>query len=197
MTPWLNFSIMILSTIGMFITYLISVQPARLEQRISLKAYRICGIFRLLSMFFMGVITLNYILYRYYPIPIDPFPISFPWPYWVSVGIALVIAIPGGSLMFWAMKDAGTETMFPNKNHTLYKGIYETIRHPMALGELPLWWSIAFLVHSPFLVVYSLIHVPVFMYWSFAEEKDLLLRYGESYQAYRDKTGMFFPKKQG
>jgi len=195
MIPWLNFSIMVFSTIAMFLSYLLSVQPARLEKRIGEVAYRRCGIYRILSSLFMGVITINYILYRFYPLPIDPFPAAFPWPYWVSVLIAIVVAVPSGILMFKAMLDAGVETMLPNKSHSLYSGIYEVIRHPMALGELPLWWAIAFLVHSPFLVAYSLIHVPIFVYWCFAEEKDLLLRYGDSYQAYRDRTGMFLPKK--
>lgn len=197
MIPWLNFSIMVLATIGMFLTYLISVQPAKLEQRIGEKAYRLSGIFRILSSLFMVMITLNYLLYRFYPLPIDPFPQNFPWPTMFSVVIALVIAIPSGILMLRAMIDAGVETMLPDKSHTLYTGIYEVIRHPMALGELPLWWAIAFLVHSPFLIAYSIVHVPIFVYWCFAEEKDLLLRHGESYQAYRNRTGMFFPKKQG
>jgi len=64
------------------------------------------------------------------------------------------------------------------------------------VGELPLWFVIAFLVHSPFLVVFSLIHIPIFIWWSFAEEKDLALRYGKSYQEYQKKTGMFWPKFQ-
>ena len=76
----------------------------------------------------------------------------------------------------------------------MYGGIYEKIRHPQALGELPFWWVIAFLLHSPFLVLYSLVWIPIFVLMCLAEEQDLLLRYGEAYEEYMQRTGRFFPR---
>lgn len=196
MIGWINFIVLILATVGMHVLYLMSVRPAALEQKIGEKAYKRCTVYRAACSLFMGIITINFILYHWHPVPFDPWPDTFPWPYFVSVIIALLIAVPSGGLMLWAIRDAGEETLKPDKSHTMYQGIYTIIRHPMALGELPLWWVIAFLVHSPFLTVYSLVYIPIFIWWCFAEEKDLLLRYGDDYQAYRMSTGMFLPKRK-
>ncbi len=57
-------------------------------------------------------------------------------------------------------RDAGEETMLPNKGHELYGGIYTKIRHPQCLGEMPLWWSISLFLNSPFLVCFSCLNIP-------------------------------------
>jgi protein-S-isoprenylcysteine O-methyltransferase Ste14 len=193
---WINFITLIIGGVLMTIFYLMSVRPTAMEKEMGEKAYRRAGIYRILASIFMFTLTANYILYRWYPLPFDPFPPRFPWPYWVSVLIAVMIAIPSLYLMVRGSLDAGKETLLPDKEHSMYAGIYGKIRHPQALGELPLWWVIAFLVHSPFLAVLSFIWIPVWIGWCFAEEKDLVLRYGEPYVAYRRRTGMFFPKRQ-
>jgi len=52
------------------------------------------------------------------------------------------------------------------------------------------------LLHSPFLFVFSLLTWgPTFVWMCLAEERDLLIRYGAAYQAYRERIGMFFPKR--
>jgi protein-S-isoprenylcysteine O-methyltransferase Ste14 len=86
--------------------------------------------------------------------------------------------------------------MLPKKTHTLYGGIYKTIRHPQAAGELMTWWVIAFLLHSPFLTIVSFVWVPLFVAACLAEERDLVLRYGEAYRAYRQRTGFVLPKSR-
>ena len=98
--------------------------------------------------------------------------------------------------MFRGLKDAGKEAMLPQKDQQLYDGIYDKIRHPQAAGEVVLWWVIAFLLHSPFLVLYSFIFLPIFYVMCWAEEKDLVLRFEEAYVAYQARTGMFFPKRR-
>ena len=57
-----------------------------------------------------------------------------------------------------------------------------------------LWWVIAFLLHSPFLTLFSFMFLPIFYLMCWAEENDLVLRFGAAYQAYQARTGMFFPK---
>lgn len=196
MIAWINFAALLIGGFLMTWLYLMSVRPAALEKKIGAKAYKLCGKYRMFSTPFMLTITANYILYRWFPIPIDPFPARFSWPYWVSIVIAVIIAIPSIYLEIRSTMDAKSEALLPEKSHTLYKGIYEKIRHPMALGEVPLWWVIAFLANSPFMVAFSFIWIPVWYWWCLAEEKDLLLRYGEEYEAYRRQTGMFFPKRE-
>ena len=98
-------------------------------------------------------------------------------------------------LMIKGMKDAGEETLEPKKEHTLYTGIYDTIRHPQAIGESFLWFPFALWFNSPFLVLYSFVWIPVMYIMCIAEEKDLILRYGEPYLEYRRHTGFLIPKR--
>lgn len=77
----------------------------------------------------------------------------------------------------------------------MYSGIYTKIRHPQAVGEVFLFLVIAFLLHSPFLTLFSLIFFPVFVILCYAEEQDLLLRYGDAYADYCKSSGAFWPKR--
>ena len=194
MIPWLNFGILIVSSFLFTFIYVKSVSPAALKKRIGPSAYHRCAAYRVISSIFMIVVAANYILYRWFPLPL-PLPRTFPWPWWVSAGIAALIAVPSLYLMIRGINDAGEETMTPKPEHTMYGGIYTRIRHPQAVGEFPLWWVIAFLVHSPFLALFSFFYVPVWYYMCIAEERDLLIRYGEAYEEYRSKTGFWLPKR--
>jgi protein-S-isoprenylcysteine O-methyltransferase Ste14 len=195
MIAWANVTALVLSTLLFTLFYVKSAGPAALEARIGPRAYALCARYRVIASVLMTVATVNYVIYFFYPLPI-PLPAAFPWPWWVSALIALAIAIPSGYLFIRGMRDAGEETMIPQKDHALYGGIYEKIRHPQAAGELPLWWVVAFLLHSPFLVLYSLVWIPIFVGICVAEERDLVLRYGKAYEEYRARTGFLIPRKK-
>lgn len=195
MIAWINFAVLLASAALFLAFYVRSVSPARLETRLGPVAYRRCARDRLFAAGFMTLTAANYVAYIFYPLPIR-LPKTFPWPWWRSALIALLIAVPSGYLWWRGMRDAGEETMVPRKEHTLYTGIYETIRHPQALGEMPFYWVLALVLHSPFLVLFSFIWVPIFVVASWAEERDLLLRYGEAYEAYRERTGFWWPRRK-
>ena len=194
MISWINFGILVISSFLFTFFYVKSVGPAALEKRIGVSAYRKCSTYRMVASVFMGIVAINYVLYYWFPLPL-PLPDTFPWPWWVSAVIAVVIAVPSGYLMVRGVKDAGEETMRPKREHEMYGGFYERIRHPQAVGEFPLWWVIAFLMHSPFLVLWSFVYIPVWYYLCVAEEKDLLIRYGAAYEAYRKRVGFWIPGK--
>ncbi|MBN1877250.1 MAG: hypothetical protein JXA33_23710 [Anaerolineae bacterium] len=196
MLGWLNFVVLVISSIVFSVLYVLSVRPAHLEQKIREQAYRRCGQYRLIGMIPMGIASINYVLYHWYPLPIDPLPARFPWPYGVSVLIAVAVGVPALILMIRGVRDAGKEALTPDKSHTMYGGIYRKIRHPQAVGEAPLWIVMALLLNSPFLAAFSLLYLGVWCWWSVEEEKDLLLRYGQAYADYRARTGMFWPKRQ-
>lgn len=195
MIAWINLVTLILSTVLTLYFYVKSAGPAALEKRIGEAAYRKCAQYRVISSVFMTLASINYVIYAFYPLPLL-LARTFPWPWRVSALIAVVIVIPSGYLFFRGMKDAGEETMTPKKEHAMYGGVYERIRHPQAVGELPFWWVFAFLCHSPFLVLYSFVWVPIFYWMCLAEEKDLVLRYGDKYGAYRERTGFLFPRSK-
>ncbi len=131
---WTNILVLVLSTILFLYFYVKSVSPAQLEKKIGEIAYPKCMRYRLIAGAFEGITVINYVVYFFYPLPIG-LPLVLPWPWLVSVLIAIIILIPSLYLMVIGMKDAGRETLEPKKEHTLYGGIYETVRHPQAIGE--------------------------------------------------------------
>jgi protein-S-isoprenylcysteine O-methyltransferase Ste14 len=195
MFSWINLIFLMVSTALMTIFYLKSVYPATLAQKIGVKAYTRSAYYRIIASFFEIIVVLNYIFYFFFPLPIR-LPQFFIWDYWISLTLSFIILIPSLYIMLKGVKDAGREALFPDKEHTLYGGIYEKIRHPQALGETFIWWSVALILNSPFLFLYSIVWFPLFFWFCKAEEKDLLVRYGIPYEDYRKQTGMFFPKKK-
>lgn len=192
---WINILALVMSSIIFTVFYIRSVQPASREQNNNCKdAYQLCARDRLISGVFMTIASFNYIIYCFFPLPIAD--AVLPWPYWASVAIATAIGLPCSYLMYRGVVDAGEETMIPKKDHQLYGGIYRLIRHPQAAGEMPLWWAFAFLLNSPFLVEFSCLYVPIWIIFCHMEEKDLIIRYGSSYEQYRQHTGFFFPKRK-
>jgi protein-S-isoprenylcysteine O-methyltransferase Ste14 len=192
---WINFAVLLFASLLFLYYYVLSVSPAGREKIIGLRAYRLCFYDRLASGAFEFFITVNFVLYYFSPLP-TPLPDKFPWAWWVSLIIAVLIGIPATTLMMIGLRDAGEEALRPKKEHTMYGGIYAKIRHPQAVGEVFLFPVIAILLHSPFLTLFSLIYFPIFILLCFAEEQDLLLRYGEAYAEYCRHTGAFFPKRR-
>jgi len=193
---WLNFFCLLVFALFMSMyLYVKSVGPAALEQKIGEQAYAKCAQYRQMSEVF-GILGLaGYVVYYFYPLPV-PIPTSFPIPYYMSVAIAVLILIPSGYLMYRGTTDAGEETATPKKEHTLYGGIYNTIRHPQMLGEVWTGFVLALFLNSPFLFLFSFFTFPLFYWAAVAEENDLIIRYGQPYIEYRERTGMFFPKKK-
>jgi len=194
---WINFAILIVSSILFTHYYIKSVSPASLEKTLgATKAWDgRCAWYRIFASILMCVGCANYVVYAWYPLP----PIidngqHFPWTYDISLLLSLAITIPCILLMTIGVWHAGEETMTPKKEHAMYHGIYDYIRHPQALGEWPLWFAIALAVDSVFLVAWSLIYIPIWIWFCMAEEKDLLLRYGSAYEDYRQRVGFWFPK---
>ena len=193
MIPWINLLVLVLSSLLMLIFYQLSVGPAALEKVVGAIAYSRCGRYRIIASIFEVVVAVCYVVYYFYPLPV-PLPRLFPWAYPLSAAIAILILIPSGGLMLRGLLDAGRESLYPDKSHTMYAGIYAIIRHPQAFGEVWLWWVVALLLNSPFLAVFSLIYIPIFLSMTWAEEHDLLLRYGDAYAEYMRKTGAFLPR---
>ena len=190
----INFSVLVLSGILMSLLYTLSVSPQKMESKWGEKAFKRCGRIRALSMVFMTIVFVNYVIYTFYPLEIG-LPNRFPWPYWVSLVMAAVILIPSAGLMVIGVKDAGMEAVRPDKSSTMYGGIYQKVRHPQAFGEMISWFGIAVACHSLHMTLLSLVWIPVWIWWCKMEEKDLLLRYGDDYADYIKRTGMFFPRR--
>jgi methanethiol S-methyltransferase len=194
MIAWINMAVLLFSSLAFLLFYVLSARPAGQEKLVGPRSYRRCFHYRLVAGTLEGIITANYVLYYFFPLA-TPLPDKFPWAWWISLTIALLIGIPATILMLIGVRAAGEEAMRPKKEHTMYGGIYNRIRHPQAVGEVFLFLLMALLLHSPFLAVFSLIFFPIFIIMCYAEEQDLLLRYGEAYAAYCKRTGAFWPKR--
>lgn len=194
MIAWLNLTLLTFSALLFLHFYVLSVSPAALEVVYGPGAYRRCGNYRVVAIGFEVITVINYIVFFYFPVN-SPIPQSFPWPWWISIAIALLIGVPAVYLMIVGMKDAGEEAVRPRKEHGMYGGIYAKLRHPQAAGEVFIWLVMALMLNSPFLAVYSLLFVPIFLVMCLAEEKDLLLRFGTPYAEYIRTTGAYFPKR--
>ncbi len=93
------------------------------------------------------------------------------------------------------MKDAGKESLYPSKETKMFGGIYRYIRHPQNLGKLSLFIALAFCINLLFLVLWVTSSVIILiLIISYFEEKDLILRFGDSYIKYKQTVGAFFPK---
>lgn len=188
----INILVMVLSTIMTVVLYVLSVRPEAWSRQIGPSAYPRSGHIRTLAMIFMFICMINYVIYFFFPLSI-PIAQQLPWDYWLSVLIATLIAIPSSYLLVRGVLDAGEEAAVPKKEHEMYSGIYERVRHPQA-WEVMIWFVLAFLLHSPFLVLYSILWLPLEYIMVMSEEKDLILRFGSAYQEYRKRTPAFFPK---
>ena len=107
---WINLAVLVVSTLVFLYLYVRSVSPARLERRIDPVAYRRCTVYRFAAFGVMGISTASYVAYLFYPLPLG-LARTFPWPWWISACIAVLILLPSGMLFWRGMRDAGEETM--------------------------------------------------------------------------------------
>lgn len=100
----------------------------------------------------------------------------------VFIGVTLIVR--GWTLVYRAQK----------KDELVTEGVYRYVRHPQYTGIfLALFGQ---LVHWPTLPTLLLFPVIVRLYYHLAkkEEKRMLERFGEEYEAYMRRTPMFFPR---
>jgi protein-S-isoprenylcysteine O-methyltransferase Ste14 len=193
MIAWINFFVLNLVTIFCWWFYIRSVQPYTRAKKNGETAWKTAKRDRMISAIFMTILTVNMILWLWYPIP------ELAWlvhPNWlISIIIGITLACIFTPIWFKGIKDAGRETMEPSPSTELYGGIYNYIRHPQAVGEMPWFVIIPLFLNSLFLVIWAitmiLIVSPLIIYY---EEKDLIERFGDKYREYQQRTGAIFPK---
>jgi protein-S-isoprenylcysteine O-methyltransferase Ste14 len=166
--------------------------PVTKEELKGEKAWEECARLRSISFVFAGIMIVNTVLWIWFPVTELAWVLS-PSPLF-GIVVGIIIGVPCFIIMAIAYRDAGAEMHAPQKGIQLHGGIYKKIRHPGAVGEMPLYVVIAMLVNSLFLtvwmVVFILLFTPIHIYY---EEKDLVKRFGEVYVEYQRTTPAFFP----
>ena len=190
---WFNLLSLHVSAFLLVYLGILSVMPVTRAERRGERAWKECKWLRSIAGFFEFVVIINMILWIWFPVP------NLAWPFHpnpvVGKVIAFTIAVPSSAILMKGMKDAGKETMQPSKTTKMFGGIYQHIRHPQTLGEMPLFIAIALFVNSLFLILWATLFVilgtPILIHY---EEKDLRKRFGDAYLAYRRRTGALIPK---
>ena len=123
---------------------------------------------------------------------------AMPLPIWLRwTGVAMGAA--AGCLLVWTLVSLGknlTDTVVTRKAHTLVTtGPYRWVRHPFygAVALSMLANSLA--AANWFLLVTGALLLTMIVVRTRREEENLLARFGDSYRAYRDRTGRFLPRR--
>ena len=170
-----------------------SVMPVTREEKVGQKAWVDCYRDRITMSYILVLMIINMFLWIWFPIKELNIPIFQDNIF--GVLIAVLIFIPCSIMLYFALKDGGTEHMKPMKETKLHEGIYNLVRHPGIIGEMPLYIAIGFFINSLFITlwatVFVVIYVPLYIYF---EEKDLFKRFGQPYLEYKDRVGALIPK---
>jgi methanethiol S-methyltransferase len=189
----INFASLLIASILSFYFYIRSVTPLTLQKKIGDKAWKISNRYRILADTFWTILIVNLILWIWFPLNYINYPITD--NYLILLIVSLILMVPFIIITIKAFQDAGTETVKASEKTEMYGGIYNYIRHPQMLGATPIILLICCLLNSLTLliifIILMLIIVPIVIYY---EEKDLILRFGDSYLEYRKKTGAIIPK---
>ncbi|MEE2826184.1 MAG: isoprenylcysteine carboxylmethyltransferase family protein [Planctomycetota bacterium] len=108
----------------------------------------------------------------------------------------LAFSLLGLTSSFFLVRDGdGTPLPLDQTNELVVSGPYHYVRNPMAIAGIGQGIAVAIVFHSFPILVYSLLgafawHLVVRPF----EEQDMLKRFGDSYQGYRQRVPCWFPR---
>ena len=127
------------------------------------------------------------------------------WSSWAlpvpsAIGLILVITTGAASLLTiinLALKGLGAPFFISLSRKLATDWLYAWTRNPMALAVLSFLTSLGIWYQSALFVLWVLIiFTPSFLFFvKVYEEQELAFRFGASYQEYKSKTPMLFPRK--
>ena len=116
------------------------------------------------------------------------------WLRWTGVAMCAI----GGGLMIWTFRRLGknlTDTVVTRRDHTLVtSGPYRWVRHPFYVSGTLFAFGTALVAANWFLFVCGVLFIVLIVIRTRTEEEKLLLRFGESYRSYIERTGRFVPR---
>lgn len=94
------------------------------------------------------------------------------------------------------LKGAGSPILLAFTQRLASSGLYKRTRNPIILGGFLLLFSLGLWMQSLFLVLWSAgLFLPVVVvFLKIYEERELEIRFGDGYRAYRARTPMLFPR---
>jgi len=122
---------------------------------------------------------------------------SIPLPAWLR-WTGLTMCAIGGGLMIWTFRRLGknlTDTVVTRRDHMLVtNGPYRFVRHPFYVSGAVFALGTSLVAANWLLFLGAVLFVGLIIIRTRTEEEKLLTRFGESYRAYRQRTGRFIPK---
>ena len=116
------------------------------------------------------------------------------WLRWAGV----VSGIAGGGLLLWTFRTLGpnlTDTVVTRKTHTLVtRGPYRWVRHPFYDSAALCILANSLVAANWFILLTGVLALGLLVIRTNKEEENLLKRFGDSYRAYQERTGRFWPK---
>ncbi len=118
----------------------------------------------------------------------------------INVILGCAVMVAGILLAWWTIYvqftiGRGTPVPVMATQQLIVQRPYSYCRNPMALGAILLYLGVAILLGSIGAVVLVLLGSTLLLtYIKLIEEKEMVLRFGESYQAYRKQTPFIIPR---
>lgn len=123
--------------------------------------------------------------------------LSVPFPNWLRwLGFALGLA----SLGFWSWtqvalgKEWSPQLQLRKEHHLVTTGPYARIRHPLYTAMIGYGTGLALVTANWLFIIFAIIAAGLTFARVPKEEQMLIQKFGESYKAYMQRTGRFFPK---
>lgn len=127
--------------------------------------------------------------------------VSIPCPRWLEVVLGAASIVAGLSWLGWSFVTQwrlgrGTPAPIAAPQRLIVAGPYKLCRNPIQLGAMAYYFGLGAAVASLTAGLFCLI---VFLilgsaYHKFIEEKELLVRFGPDYEAYRQRTPFLIPR---
>jgi len=124
-----------------------------------------------------------------------PFGYQFPFMDYVQI-LGLILTSLGYFLFIWSVVVRGkyaTSWEMSEQQKLVTWGPYRYVRHPSYLGYFLMFVGLFLLWPSVF-TFFPMLAIPGYYQITFEEERLLVLRFGEEYVNYQNRTGRFVPK---
>ena len=118
-------------------------------------------------------------------------------PNWAIAGIALYVV---ATLLFLSALEAARRVPLPRTfvddplpRALIVTGPFAVVRHPFYVAYSLAWLAAPIATHGPFISVFSVVAIVIYVVAARREEKLLEDRFGDAYRTYKLGTGMLMP----
>lgn len=127
--------------------------------------------------------------------------IAFDWPRALELVVAVLALVAGVLVAGWATVaqwriGEGTPAPMAAAQHLVVRGPYRLCRNPILLGGVFYYLGVGALFESLTVGLLGFVVIAVVggSYFKFIEEKELVLRFGDEYREYRERTPFLIPR---